>query len=144
MSISSPVQGAILFALNVNTMAPVSFTPLWYCGCKLFIPVIVPVPSVSHSKLPEETLAFKKSRFIRLSVAHIVLSSPASTITSGIKLILMISVASDVQGVFGCAVSVNKTKPLLISSCVGVIVGVSEIGLMTVDLFPTIVVFSQR
>ena len=46
VSISSPEQGAILFALNVNTMAPVSFTPLWYCGCKLFIPVIVPVPSV--------------------------------------------------------------------------------------------------
>ena len=49
VSISSPVQGAMLFACNVNSMAPVSFVPLWYCGCKLFIPfigVIVPVPSV--------------------------------------------------------------------------------------------------
>ena len=79
-----------------------------------------------------------------MSVAHTVLSSPASTITSGIKLILMVSAATEVQGVFGCAVSVNKTKPLLISSCVGVIFGVSEVGLITVDLVPTTVVFVQR
>ena len=49
VSISSPVQGATLLPCNVNTMAPVSFAPLWYCGCKLFIPfkgVNVPVPFV--------------------------------------------------------------------------------------------------
>ena len=49
VSISSPVQGAILFACNVNSMAPVSFAPLWYWGCKVFVPfagVNVPVPFV--------------------------------------------------------------------------------------------------
>ena len=78
-----------------------------------------------------------------MSVAHTVFGFPASTIASGVKLIVIVSVATDVQAVFGCAVSVNKIKPLLISSCVGEIVGVSEVGLMTRDLFPTIVVFSQ-
>ena len=42
------------------------------------------------------------------------------------------------------AVTVNKAKPLAISSAVGVILGVSELGFIIILLLPTKVVFVQR